>query len=391
MCYFNPGIKTGQPAAPQDAFVRAIAEAQSGLGLRNLVFTGKEPFLNPQLLLNLLRSSFELNVQFPDRRFQVGAITNGRHFARIWTELEELSALGALDYLDISIDSGFAAQHDDIRGKTGAFAAAVSAAKESAGRLSNTRIGINSVLLPDNQAGLLELIREMHRDVQHFFIAPVQPPPFALSPFVGSADVVGLCRSLRSLLASELAEANIDVTVLVQGLNIHTLAEADLLNLDNLSENDQGMCSSGEEIAGNRLLYQMTILPEYGHRMARILHTGAYLAHAHFVETPHPEEHSVGYIQKEPLSMLYRRGKEAASLFARLASARSNHDCRNRECWVSCFGGWSVAEQSLLYGQQETERSLLCVSPGELLPESVFTKTLDGHHHDLPLAQGGGK
>jgi MoaA/NifB/PqqE/SkfB family radical SAM enzyme len=389
MCYFHPDIKTGQPAAPRDAFVRAIAEAQSQLGLRNLVFTGKEPFLNPHLLLDLLRSSFDLNVGHPDLQFQVGVITNGRHFSRIWNQLEDLSALGALNYLDISIDSGFAAQHDAIRGKEGAFATAVISARESAARLPKTRVSINSVLMPDNQVGLLELIREMHRDVGHYFIAPVQPPPFALSPFVGSADIVGLCRSLRHLLAGELAEANIEVTVLVQGLYVHVLADADLLNLENLYENDQGMCSLGEEIASNHLLYQMTILPEYGHRLARILHTGDYLAHAHYVETPHPEKHSVGNIQEEPLSTLYARGKEADSLFARLAAARTRHDCRSRECWSNCFGGWSVAEQSLLYGQSETERPHLCVSPGELLPESALTTPFDGCHHELPLTQGG--
>ena len=95
-------------------------------------------------------------------------------------------------------------------------------------------------------------------------------------------------------------------------------------------------------------------------KLARITYTGDYLAQSHFLQTPDPGKMAVGNVDRESIRELYRRSKLPGSIFHQLVLARQSHDCIRQSCWQTCFGGWSVAEQSLLDGTPLDRKSRLC-------------------------------
>jgi len=371
MCYYHPKIVTTRKPAPETALRDAIRDTQRELGLKALVFSGKEPFLNAELLFAL--SEYAASIKKGD--FVVGAVTNGRHVARHWDVLSSLAAKNGLDFLDISIDSGFAEQHDAIRGVEGTFARAFSAVEESAARLGGVRISVSSVLREDNAAGILELIRRAAGCTPYFNIQPIQPPPFAVTKPLSLSELFAFVRSLATCLESELAGRGLEILVALHGLYVHEAVRQGFFRWEDLRENADGQTYAIKQVSGNCIVFNAAVLPEYGWRQARITYTGAYLAYAHFLQTPDPEKFAIGYVQEEPILALYERAKQEGGHAHQLLQARRCHDCLGRPCWTSCFGGWTASENSILTNHSLEAKPALCLKTAADFCEVKGTRT----------------
>jgi len=326
------------------------------LGMRTLVIAGKEPFLNPRRLFDLL----EFSGRLPERDFAISVITNGRHIERHWDRLVRVAEQGWLDSLDISIDSGIPEQHDAIRGVTGTYGLAVSALRRVLLELSMLRVSVCSVLRTDNSDGILELLRSQSDVLRRFWIFPFQPPPFSQLAPLTPRFVAGFLRDVANLLAGELRDSELVVTVPIQGLYLAEVADAGLISWHALREDGLGNCVSSLSAGKSLMNLQCCVLPEQATKLARITYTGDYLAQSHFLQSPDPRKMAIGNINKESIRELYRRSKLPGSAFHKVLLAREYHECIRENCWKTCFGGWSVAEQSLLDDTPLDRRPRLC-------------------------------
>lgn len=355
MCYYNPQIAVHRAAAPIEVLEQAIGEAAGALKLKNLVFAGKEPLLNASRLFRLMRFAATL----PNRGFAVGMVTNGRNIAKYFDELRSVVAGQGLNFVDISLDSGEAAQHDGIRGQAGTFAKAVNAL-----RLCHTipalRVGIASVLRHDNADGLLALLRETYNINQKFFITPVQPPTFSQMRPLEWSYVGAFLKSLLHLLETELADAGLEVMVSLLGLYLFDAERDGFFRWEEFCEDSQGQCYIPRECGGNRVLIHAQVLPETGWGIARITYTGAYLPNTHFLQDATPEHHAVGFVQRESIGDLYQRATSLESVLQKVLESRTNHDCLGRPCWSACFGGLTGAEHSFVGGKGLRQQPHLC-------------------------------
>lgn len=356
MCYYHPGTGKRKALAPEDSLRTAITEAGRHLDLQTLVLAGKEPFLNPGRLFSLLRHCGPA----PERRFTVGIITNGRHIARHWDELAEADDAACLDFLDISIDSGNAAQHDAIRGRAGTFALALEALREASIHLPGVRTGVASVLREDNAGGIIDLLGIASAYTPYFFIAPIQPPPFEAVNSLTSRQIIRFIQRLRTALETIRHDRGLEITVLLPGPYVADAMSAGIFGWEDLTENSQGSVYAVTRVANHSLLYVCSVLPEQACRVARIAYDGAYLGHMHFLQAQAPEAYATGYVQRESIVRLYEKAIAPGSHFHRLFCSRQSHDCRGKPCWTRCFGGWTVADNALITRESLEAKPRLC-------------------------------
>jgi hypothetical protein len=355
-CYYHPEIDPRKPMVSEDILKKAILEAEDTLGLQTLVLAGKEPFLNPKRLFSLL--SFCGTI--PNRRFSVGVITNGRHIARRWTEVKAMADTGSLDFLDISIDSGDSAQHDAIRGRIGTWDLAISALREASTHLPSVRVGISSVLREDNADGILKLLAIAAPYTSHFFIVPIQPPPFSSIRPLEVEKVMTFLQRLNASLRTLKQDKGLEITVSLPGLYVLEAVQAGLFEWQDLVESHHGMIYARTQIHNHTVLYACSIMPEQACRIARITYDGAYLGHLHFLQSRTPEAYAVGFLQQESILALYEKSISPGSRFHQLLLSRQRHECRDRPCWSNCFGGWTVADNAFLTQYPLESKPLLC-------------------------------
>lgn len=359
-CYYHPDIPVRGPRLDESAFVHATGTAIDELGTRVVVLAGKEPLLDAPRAWRLVESFSGL----PSRgRVQVGIVTNGRQLEREWTRLEALDREGGLDFVDVSFDSGFAREHDAVRGVPGTFDRAFGALARMARELSYVRVGSACVLRPGNGPGLLELLRRTAGlEVAHW-IAPLQPAPFACAVAPPTHEIGHFIDQVRDLLDRELAGAGADVTVSIPGVHVHDLVDAGTLRLDGVEEDERGQLFVSEERARNRLSVHLAVFPDNGWRQVRILSDGTFLSHLHFVQTPTPQRFAIGNLAASSIVELWRAALGPDRLAAQLLASRAHHECRERECWGTCLGGWTVSENSFLTGQRLDRQPALCQRP----------------------------
>jgi len=364
MCYYHPDISVTRREAPLASVVKAIEDARDLLRMQTLVFAGKEPFVNARRLFDLLS-------QLPPREHRahtVGIVTNGRHLERHWEQLTTAVDSGRLDFMDVSIDSGDAVQHDSIRGVVGTYERAITGARKLAIELPGLRTGLTSVLRSDNAVGILSLIRSQAATIKHFWVFPIQPPPFSLTSRLRSSHVLGFVRDLIQALQTDLRDAAVDVTVPLQGLYLADVIRREFFAWSDVREDAAGATYVTLPIESNTLMFQCSVLPEQAWRLGRVTYTGDYLAHIHFLQTPDPSQAAVGNVATESVVDLFRRATRQGSVFETIVKSRNDHECRRWQCWDGCFGGWSVAEQSLLDGNGLSRRPRLCTkSEAELI------------------------
>lgn len=357
MCYYHPDIDKRKPYVSEALLSRAVSEAAEFLDLSTLIIAGKEPLLNPKLFFSLLRNLPAAQ----SRSYTVGTVTNGRHLHNHLDEIQEVANQGHLDFLDISLDSGIAEEHDAIRGRVGTFERAITALRESSEYLKAIRIGVTSVFRGDNEDGLLALLRVASPLARNFYIAPIQPPPYSILPSLSVETVTRFLRRLHGELEMLASELSLEVTVLLPGLYVMEVAEAGFFSWDNLIEDEKGSIFVSLPVNGHTLIYALAVLPEQAWRVARITHDGAYLAHLHFMQSPTPETHAVGYLQNDSIVSLYEKSLLPGTPFHQIVLSRKAHQCAGQICWPTCFGGWVVAENAILIGDALDVQPTLCV------------------------------
>ena len=359
-CYYHPDIDTARPMATAEAVLNALGCAYERLGTRLLVVAGKEPFLNLSKLWGILEGAREGR---PD--LDVGLITNGRHLHRHWLKLEALSDREDLQFIDVSFDSGYAEEHDAVRRRQGTFQLSFDALCEAVERLPKLRVGTSCVLRQGNSEGLLELIRRTAKLSVAHWVTPLLPPPFTTEPPLPVGTVALFIRRLEQLLRGELSDNAIDVTVSLPSVYLYDLVDSDMIGDGELCETVEGLPYIDRQVGNSRLRCALGVVAEAAWRHGRILADGSYLPHVYFLQTAEPHHYAVGQIQDTSMVDLYERSIAPGSLFEQVIASRANHACRNRPCWGMCFGGWSLAENTLLNHQALTEKPRACPRPDQ--------------------------
>jgi MoaA/NifB/PqqE/SkfB family radical SAM enzyme len=373
MCYYNPRIRLSNPFVSESRLVDAIRQAADNLSLHVLAFAGKEPFLNPTRLFSLIHEAGSLTA----RDFATGIVTNGRHVVTHAARLQEASAAGHLDYVDISIDTANALEHDDFRGLTGTHQRAIQAVQWLNTEAPNVRTTVVSVLRWNNGQGILDLLRNLSPLNSFYQIQPIQPPPYSSIPPLTAEHVVRFLSALEGLLGGPLSGAEISVSIELLGIYLLEAAQAGFLRWDQIREDQNCNLYVQREIGKNTLTITCEVFPLQAWRLARITYSGAYLAHMHFLQAPDPDAFATGHLNNDSIVALFERSMASDSYLAKIVSSRAYHECRGRPCWANCFGGWNGAENSLLENRRKlSDQPRLCTKGEEDL------KRLEALKHD---------
>ncbi len=350
MCYYNPQISIRKPLVSEGFLRDAIHGASEDLSLRVLSFAGKEPFLNAERLFSLL----EATGPTIDRDYITGIVTNGRHIWRYRDHLQLAAAKGWLNYIDISIDSADANQHDSFRGISGTHRLALEALEWVNRELTPVRSTAVSVLRWDNGRGILDLLCFLAPSIKYYQIQPIQPPPYSSITPLKAVGILDFIEQLKRTLAGPLNGQGVNVSIELLGIYLLEAVSAGVFSWCDLREDENQTVYVELPIGGNTLVITCELFPLQAWRLARITYTGAYLAHMHFLQAPDPDQYAVGFLGQEQIGILFDRAMGTGSHFARVLQSRQGHDCEHRACWANCFGGWNGAENAFL----EKERKL---------------------------------
>lgn len=357
MCYYHPEISLRKNPVAEPFLRRAIDDAANELSLAVLSFAGKEPFLNAPRLFSLIEYAGSLR----SRPYSIGIVTNGRHVERHAARLSDLAAAGYLDYIDVSIDSADPREHDQLRGINGTHDLATSAVRFLNADLPQIRTTVPSVLRRENRAGVLGLIKLLSPYNRNFQIQPIQPPPNSPYQPLSPADILHFMDSVTQLLAGPLSGAGIEVSIELLGVYLLEAAQRGFFAWSELTEDENDTLYVEHEIGGNSLILTCELFPLQAWRLARIMYNGSYIAHMHFLQSPHPERFRVGLVQDTPISELFDLSMAPHSHFSQIIESRSHHECTGRPCWRNCFGVWNGAENAFLENSRKlTEQPRLC-------------------------------
>jgi pyruvate-formate lyase-activating enzyme len=364
MCYYHPKIALSKPLVDGSLVLESIRRAANELSLRVLTFAGKEPFLNAVRLFSLVRQAGSL----PARDFLTGIVTNGRHVMRNAESLHQAVEEGALDYIDVSIDSANAADHDLFRGARGTHSMAIEAVNWLNSQVPTLRTTVVSVLRWENPKGILDLIRDLAPRNAFYQIQPIQPPPYSSIPPLTADHVVRFMSRVVDSLCGPLRGAKVSVSIELLGIYLLEAVQAGLFRWDDIREDENGTLYVEQQIGENRLIVTCEVFPLQAWRLARITYSGAYLAHMHFLQSPDPDRFATGHLATETIASLFDRAMNPESFFGQIVRSRSAHECLGRPCWPNCFGGWNGAENAFLEnGRKLWEQPRLCTKGSEEL------------------------
>jgi hypothetical protein len=362
MCYYHPGIALDRGLVDEFVLQQAIVDSVRDLNIELLMFMGKEPLLNPKRLFSLL--SFVGPAS--ERSFRTGLVSNGRNFNKRAAALTEAIENSQLDFIDVSIDSADNMVHDSIRGLPGSWQLTMEGVRWLAKQWSAYPLSIVSTLRRDNSGSILPLIDLCSGICRRYQIQVIQPPPYVSAPPLSSSFVIAFFENLLAHLSGSLQGRNLNVGFELHGCYIYDFLQAGFIRASAIREDEEGQLYVPLEAAGNRLTVLLEILPLQAWRLGRILYDGSYLAHMHFLQAANPFHLSVGRIQDEPISTLYAKSIRLGSRFHDIVESRSSHDCKNRPCWRSCFGGWNGAENAFVSKQSLSAQPYLCTKGREV-------------------------
>ena len=370
MCYYNPNISLSRPLASEEALKDAIRQAASELSMRVLAFAGKEPFLNAGRLFSLIGAAGSI----PEREFLVGIVTNGRHIAGHAEALRAASAAGSLDYIDVSIDTADAVEHDLFRGVAGTHDRAMAAVEWLNRELTGVRTTVVSVLRGNNHQGILNLIRNLSPVNAYYQVQPIQPPPYSSIEPLRPDYIVRFLHLLIDTLANATSGGAVRVSIELLGIYLLEVVNAGIFSWSDIQEDENATLYVERRIGDNTLIITCELFPLQAWRLARVTYTGAYLAHMQFLQAQDPDQHAVGFVGRETIGALFDRAMDSASPFAQVAQTRSVHECDGRPCWLNCFGGWNGAENALLEnGRKLSDQPRLCTKSREDLAQLEVT------------------
>lgn len=361
MCYYHPTATVQRTRAKPEHFKLAVVQAATDLNLGTLAFAGKEPLVDAPRLAALAEAANAV----PDRTFSIGLVTNGTLVERNWATLDRLVRDGAIDFIDVSIDSPHAAQHDEIRGLAGAHAAAHQALARMLVEWPEVRIGTTSVLRNDNGGAIADLVERADPRLRNFFVFPFQPPIFEESdPPPDWATIKACMDAVEAMLDGVRRDDGIDVSVSLLGLHVVDAVASGKIWLDALEEDENGQIYFRRSVGGNTLTVFLQVLPETGRHGLRILSDGTVLPGTHYLQAPRPERFAVGNIAGESILDIHQRAGAAESAIDQLWASRAEHACRDRPCWPVCFGGIAVSDNNILTGKPLVLPPDLCISSG---------------------------
>ncbi|MEG3147838.1 radical SAM protein [Sphingomonas sp. RT2P30] len=368
MCYYHPALGARRERAELERFDEAIRVAARDLDLGVLAFAGKEPLVDAGRLVALAEQASRV----PDRRFSIGIVTNGTLVRRNGPSLDRLVRAGALDFIDVSIDSSSADQHDAIRGKAGALKAAQAALSEMLDSWPHVRIGMTSVLRRDNGESIADLVARADPRLRNFFVFPFQPPVFdAQLPAADWSAIDSCVARIVDVLERGRRDAGIEVTISLLGLHLADAVRSGRLRLDSLREDDNGQIFVQQEIGGNTLTFVAQVLPDTGRYGLRILPDGTVLPSTHYLQVPEPLRFGIGSIAEESIVDLYAKAIGPGSAIDQLWASRLNHACRDRPCWPLCFGGIAISDNNIISGKPLDLPPDLCLSSGAESAEAL--------------------
>ncbi len=356
MCYYNPEIDLSREFVQLGILKERIEEAYLQLGLRCLVFSGKEPLLNLERLKTIVlwaRTKFGSHLI-------LGLITNGVILNKKFDLILASGLLQALDFVDLSIDSNESSKHDQIRGRQGALHHTLSSLQKLNHFLPDKRIGSASILFQNNSDSLIDLIKEQIGKNRNFYFSPVQPPPDSGIEVPKPSVILNFVNRIMKLLEMEASHKGIEITIMLLGLNTYDLIENGVFSDDDIEidENDQLFVEFN--ICDNKLIMLLQIVPETSWRVAKVTYDGWYLPNTHFLQTANPEVYAVGNVVSSSMVELYCSSISNASILKQMLDSREQHECRNRECWNTCLGGFAGSEHNLIRNQSLTKKPYLC-------------------------------
>lgn len=356
MCYYDPKIDLSKGFIPLGVLKDRIQEAYSQLGLRCLVFSGKEPLLNLERLKTLVlwaRNTFNSNLT-------LGLITNGVILNKKFEQILATGLLHALDFVDVSIDSIEPNEHDQIRGRQGSLMHTLSSLQKLNKFLPGKRIGSASVLFQHNSEALLHFIKDYMGENKHFFFSPVQPPPGSEIESPSPNLILSFIRQIKHLLGAEARQRELEITIMLLGINTFDLMENGVFGKEDIKIDDNDQLYVEFEIGSNKLILILQIVPETSWKVAKITYDGWYLPNTHFLQTPHPQAYAVGNIANTTMVDLYNSSIASTSILKQILDAREQHECKNRECWSTCLGGFAGSEHNLIRNQSLAVKPYLC-------------------------------
>ncbi len=121
-CWITPTFVNGQPSAGDVvdcAVLLDVVDEARQLGLRHVKLTGGEPMLHPQFR--------EVVQGIADRQLPMDMETNGTLIGA--DDAAFLAQVGRMNFISTSLDSVVPAQHDEFRGRKGAYEATVAGIK----------------------------------------------------------------------------------------------------------------------------------------------------------------------------------------------------------------------------------------------------------------------
>jgi MoaA/NifB/PqqE/SkfB family radical SAM enzyme len=298
-CYLDPRPRTSTlPAGVLNDLARELVEE----GVPLIAFVGKESFADASAISLMEALDAQLKHHKPaERRTRFGVITNGIRLPRFRHRLDQLACL---DYVDVSLD-GPQAANDQLRGP-GSFASALGGIR-CALELRNATLIVAAVLHKPGSGHLRTFFNQL-RDfgVRHFHLSPVQN--LTGDPFIDS-----IALSLDELLGGvvetlqEMAQQDTSGYVTLELFPEHcwpAIARG-LLDLDQVRVDSRGTAFLQPD-AGLKFFIKLGLLPPDFWRLVRITHDGCYLGSVRHAARPDYAGFSVGSINDQSFSQLWR-------------------------------------------------------------------------------------
>jgi MoaA/NifB/PqqE/SkfB family radical SAM enzyme len=140
----------------------SVLGALAALHFKSVHFTGGEPFVLKNIL-DLMRLAL-------DRRLKISVLSNGHNVARHTRDRAGAAVLQRLEVAQVSLDSMSPAQHDERRGKRGAWRTAVEAVRALTQRSIPTEI--SCVVDAGNERQLLSILSFAHDQNAKVIVRP---------------------------------------------------------------------------------------------------------------------------------------------------------------------------------------------------------------------------
>lgn len=202
-CIYPPDYHRYNESLTEQQWQKAISDLYFKLGLKTFIFSGRS------LTGKILRIAEYVKENLPDA--VTGIIGDAQEVKPLLPDIYRLQP----DWIDISID-GLAKEHDQMRGRQGAFSLALDVLKQLRDVSEIAKVNILSCLTAENNLSILDMVSFLNNEgFKNFFISPVVVyesvrPSTSLIP--SAKDFVQFLRRLRETSAN-LSDSYLEVNI----------------------------------------------------------------------------------------------------------------------------------------------------------------------------------